>query len=284
VRILVTGGNGLLGSTLVPFLRSSGHEVIVAARSVGDVRVDLTDTKRTREAVQSIRPAVIVNLAGETNVDACQREPQRAYLGNVRIVETLVDAIDASASFLIHLSTDQLYDGNGPHAETALQFLNYYALSKYAGELAAARVPSTVLRTNFVGRSRNQDRQSLSDWIVAALRRGDPLKVFRDVFFSPLSLTTLAAMIDVAVNRREIGVFNLGSTAGMSKADFAFELADELALPTATMQRASVEEVPLAANRPTDMRMDSSRFERRFGVSLPTLSQEIRMIAAEYRG
>ena len=91
-RVLVAGGRGLLGSTLVPTLRARGHEVRVLGRDVSsDVRADLGDFAATRLALQAAAPEVIVNLAAATNVDACERDPAAAFDANARAVQSLAD-------------------------------------------------------------------------------------------------------------------------------------------------------------------------------------------------
>lgn len=283
-RVLVTGARGLLGSTLVPLLRSRAHRVVSCSRTGADVLADLTDRTQAGAALDLAAPDVIINLAANTSVDECERNPQAAYLANVRIVENLAAAIRerGSVAHLIQVSTDQVYDGPGPHCEDDVNILNTYGFSKYAGELAAALVPSTVLRTNMFGRSECAGRASLSDWLVTALRRGEAVTVFDDVRFSPLSLRRLAEMLELAVVQRREGVFNLGSADGMSKADFAFALAAALDLPTVTMQRGKSDGAAFAARRPTDMCMDSTRFQEAFGVRLPTLRAEINHAKADY--
>jgi dTDP-4-dehydrorhamnose reductase len=160
--------------------------------------------------------------------------------------------------------------------------INYYAFSKYAGELAASAVGSTILRTNMFGPSRCEGRHSLSDWLVGAMRRGDQVTVFQDVFFSPLSLETLSEQMAIVVERRVPGTFNLGSRDGMSKADFAFELAEQVGLRTDLLKRGSLKDVPLNARRPEDMRMQVAKFESAFGVTLPSLKSEIALTKDMY--
>ena len=159
---------------------------------------------------------------------------------------------------------------------------NTYGLSKYAGELAAVRVPGTVLRTNFFGRSACEGRASLSDWLVCSLKSGQAITVFEDVFFSPLRLQRLAEEIARIVAFPRTGVFNLGSREGMSKADFAFALGEVLRLPTATMRRGTSDDGRWLAYRPRDMRMDTKRFEETFAVRMPTLREEIDAVRGSY--
>ena len=282
--LMVVGSGGRLGSTLVPYLRAGGHHVVTAARTRADVMVDLTDQRQVTATLDQVAPDIIVHLVALTDVDQCERQPHLAYLSNVRTVETISTWMTARgvSPHLIYVSTDQVYDGAGAHVETDITLTNYYAFSKYAGELAAATVSSTILRTNFFGRSHAPGRPSLSDWLVGALRQGAPINVFDDVRFSPLSLRRLATLIERVATSRKRGCFNLGSTDGLSKADFAFELAAALQLPTHGLTRTSVDHARLGAYRPRGMCMDSSQFERTFGVVLPTLKEEIHLAGQDY--
>jgi dTDP-4-dehydrorhamnose reductase len=169
------------------------------------------------------------------------------------------------------------------HTEEAITLTNNYAFSKYAGELAAARVPSTILRTNFVGRSQVPHRESLTDWVFNSMTDRKQVQVLNDVYFSPLSITTLVSMIELVMQKKPIGTFNLGSHDGMSKADFDFAFAECLHLPISTMKRIEISQATfLKAYRPKDMRMDSSKFETTMGIKLPRLADLIPQLAKEY--
>ncbi|MBE0613482.1 MAG: SDR family oxidoreductase [Burkholderiales bacterium] len=285
-KVLITGATGLLGTTLVPYLKKCENCVVTHARRAGaDFLVDLDNRDRSFEFLTQVQPSVIVNLAGLTSVELCQEEPNSAYLANTRTVENLAEWLlqSGAACHLIQISTDQVYDGVGPHAEDQVTLTNYYAFSKYAGELAADRVPSTILRTNFIGRSKLSNRESLTDWVYASLTSRKSVQVLRDVLFSPLSMNTLGEMIQLVIAKRPTGVFNLGSQDGMSKADFDFAFAERLGLATSTMSRIdSGQATFLKAYRPKDMRMDCSKFENVLGVKLPLLSDELNRVAKEY--
>jgi dTDP-4-dehydrorhamnose reductase len=86
----------------------------------------------------------------------------------------------------------------------------------------------------------------------------------------------------MAAERRVRGVFNLGSRDGLSKAEFCYSLARVLGLPTATMTHANSPTAALKAYRPKDMRMNCVRFEKTFGVQLPTLAREIESMTRYY--
>jgi dTDP-4-dehydrorhamnose reductase len=284
MRVLITGATGLLGSSLSLALEQQGVTVVRHGRRTGDVRADLTQRQAVEQLLNGVAPDAIVNLAALTNVDQCESQPSEAYRSNTLTIVNLASVIRRLrvAPYLIQISTDQVYDGPGPHAEDSVTIRNYYAMSKYAGELAASGVPSTILRTNFFGPSVRPDRTSFSDWIVGALRRREVVRVFEDVFFTPLSLQRLAALICLALERRVPGTFNLGSREGMSKAEFCFTLAEVLGLPATSLVRTDSSTAGLRATRPKDMRMDCSSFSRFFGVELPTLRLEIESMKGFY--
>ena len=262
MQVWVLGASGLLGASLCPFLSQKGYTVMThrSSGSGTDMIADLSDgveaAKAFNQTIESGKPPdVIINLAALTNVDQCETYPDRAYRLNTGLVENVVRWIKSTSpkTHLIHISTDQVYDGDGQAAESDVRITNTYAFSKYAGELAAQLIGATVLRTNFVGVSECEGRQTLSDWLVASLRKQEPITLFEDVLFAPLSIVELCKMIEVVIQQRHPGVFNLGSKAAISKAEFAERLAAGLGLSLDSAQRKSVREFEFKAYRPKNM-------------------------------
>lgn len=280
MRTLVTGASGLLGTTLAPILVAAGHDVIRHGyRGESDVFCDLSDQGETQKLIDLVRPQVVINLVALADVDTCERDRHRAYLLNVRSVENLVAGLrERTNVHLIHISTDQVYDSPGPSRESDIRLTNTYALTKYAGELAAASVPSTILRTNFYGHSLLQGRSSFSDWLLSSLRNRDPITVFTDVVISPLSMETLCEMVSRVIEKRIKGTFNVGSRGSLSKAAIALEIARIFGLATDNVTLGLCSEFGLPAYRPKDMSMDSTRFEAAFGVALPGIAEEIQSL------
>jgi dTDP-4-dehydrorhamnose reductase len=282
--VLVLGSSGMLGSRLVPALKAKGRDVIPQTRSdTGRLPCDLSVDGQTFELLDYVKPAVAINLVGLTDVDRCEKQPQLAWESNVRVVESLAAACTRVGSHLIHISTDQVYDGMSPAGEWQARPGNIYALTKYAGELAAKCEGATVLRTNFFGACHHPIRRSLTDWLHQALISAAPIRVFDDVFFSPLNVGTLCDVLDNLIELKPAGIFNLGSRDGMSKADFAYAFARASGLPVEKMTRCLVGEAALNAWRPRDMRMDSTRIEAVLGHRMPRLLDEIEFAAEDYR-
>lgn len=287
IKILITGSTGLLGSSLTPYLKNLGYQVIAHANDrQADVNFNLCSLKLTEQFLDNINPDIIINLVSLTSVEVCEENINLAYLTNTCTVENIVHWIKCKNSkcHLIQISTDHVYDGLGPHLEESVRIANNYALTKYSGELAASMVNSTILRTNFVGRSMVSYRESLTDWVYRSVLSNKRMEVLDDVYFSPLSMIKLIELIAFTVEIKPIGIYNLGSNEGMSKADFDFKFAECLGLNTVNMKRIKISELRLLrAYRPKDMRMDNTRFEGILGFKLPKLIDTIYEVANEYR-
>jgi dTDP-4-dehydrorhamnose reductase len=274
-RILIVGSTGLLGPYLVEAAGVLG-EVIGAARRNADVILDATDRKAVVQAIGKLRPDIVIHAAGMTDVDRCERNPAEAYRLNRDAVSCIVESLPPNA-YLVFVSTDQVYpDSAGLHMEEEAAPVNVYGKSKLAGEEAVLRRPgSLVLRTNLFGPSRTPGRSSLSDFVIDSLSSGKEITLFEDIFFSPLHMATLGDLLIHCVRRDLTGIYNLGSRAGMSKKDFALEVAFHKGLPTRKTTIGVSSEISGRAPRPRDMRMDVTRIESAVGMRMPDLREEI---------
>ena len=287
--IVVFGAKGLLGASLVPLLTSLGHTVLTQSRNEGaDLCLDPNNREAVLDLFTSIQPDAVINLVAATNVDQCETQPNLAWLANANVVKVLTECIASVRSrfgtlaHLVHISTDQVYDGLGPHSEGDVNLVNVYALTKYMGELFSERIGATVLRTNFVGRSRCSLRTSFSDWLIESFKNQTPITVFEDIKFSAVHIDTLCGIIAKCIKNRPIGIFNVGCRDSISKAEFAFALANALNLSSEQVSLGVSIKAALKARRPLDMSLQVSRLEHALGIQLPTIRTEIELVAKEY--
>lgn len=286
-KILILGSSGLLGSKLTSGEYLKKYKIISQSlKSKTHINVDLDKYKEVKTMINQTNPKIIINLVALTNVDHCEKFPGEAYNINVNTIKNLVKAIETSTCrpYLIHISTDQVYDGKGNCKEKDISLSNYYSFSKYAGELFARQLKSIILRTNFFGKSKNFTRSSLTDWLYRELTNGNAINVFEDIWFNPLSMHNLCKIIEIVVEKKFEGIFNLGSHYGMTKATFAFHFAKALNLSNFILKPIKVSNVShLNAYRPKNMMMNLTKFENKFKMNLPKLIDEINLVAQEYK-
>lgn len=284
-KVLVLGATGLLGHALVPHLRRAGFTVVAhgnSSKSDADLRCDATDGEQLRNVLLGQSWDFIVNLIALTNVDRCNAESDLAYRLNVKVVENIVAAVadqSEGKARLIQISTDHIYDKEaGASAEHEVIMRNVYALSKYAGELAAQGCESVVLRTNFVGPGRVGDRKSFSDAIRETLVAGGEFFGFDDCYFNPLSSSRLSEEIVRVMDRWNPGVYNLGASTGLSKYEFARQIALSSGLNAALVKPRLMASMSGLAPRPFNMVMNVGSYEAAFDTRLPTLEILIKEI------
>jgi len=287
VNILVLGANGLLGSTLCPYLEGMGHVVYRQSRKKGvEISADPRDSTVLEKILREYEVECVINLVALTSIELCEKNVNLAYEVNVGVVESLTFAIRAlprdSQPHLINLSSDHVYSGAGFQDEEKVAPLNVYALTKYMSECVAKTVGATILRTNFIGRSSCLGRESLTDWLVSSLRTGKEVTVYEDVLISALHVMTLCSAIESVIQNQKIGVYNLGSKGGNSKAYLAFGLVKRLGLNERLLTVGFLQKMENFVQRPLDMRMDSSCFESAFNYNLPTFESQIDVVAKEY--
>lgn len=285
MRALILGSSGLLGSTLAKIFEDANYELIKHGyKSSSDFNQDLTNHKQTKIFLKKIKPDLIINLVGLTDVDRCEIDMDLAYKLNVQTIENISSyACQTKNCHLVHISTDQVYDGVGVQSEDSVIIRNYYAFSKYAGEIAARSCKSAILRTNFFGKSLCNERISFTDWIIDTLRNKKNINAFNDVFFNPLSMNTLSKIILEISKKRIIGTYNLGSKNPMSKADFIYKFADLMNLDTTLINKISIDDVDfIQTYRPKNMQMNCKKIELELDFKLPSLINELIMETRNY--
>ena len=300
IRVLVTGGTGLLGLNWAAATRDE-HEVWlgthrrhVALRGVRAVELLLDSPPALARSIDEIRPRLIVHAAGLSNVDDCERSPEIAHAVNARLAETVAGVDAARGLRLVHISTDHLFDGERPFCteQDAPAPVNAYARSKLEGErLVAASCPQAlIVRTNFFGWG-HAWRRSLSDWIIEGLRAKRRLDMFGDVFFTPILASRFARTVHALLGAGASGVVHVCSEERVSKHEFAVRLAAAFGLSTGGIVRSRYEDAGLAAPRPRDMSLSNARARGILGRTLGGLdeffaelrAQEVAGLASELR-
>lgn len=285
-RVVIFGATGLLGGSLCPHFAQQGLKVVKAGRSQSsDYVLDISDPTAIEKLLKATTPDYVINLVAATDVDRCESDVTYAYTANTKVPGAIASATKNCRELdihTVHISTDQVYEGRGPHIEDCINPINVYGLSKYAGELLAASTQTAILRTNFYGKSKVSSRYSFSDWVVASLNAHQSITLFEDVRFSALNLTSLCDIIFQVMRRRIFGTFNVGCRNGISKAEFALALAKKLDLPIGTAKIGRLADLPLKAKRPIDMTLDVLKLETALGTPCPDIFDQIILTAQEY--
>ena len=275
MKILITGTNGLLGQKLVEHYQNDPAVEVIATgkgknrNSPGNYHyapMDITSENQVNATIGRTVPDVIINTAAMTNVDQCETEKEACWKLNVTAVENLVNACATNSSFLIHLSTDFVFDGkNGPYKEEDLPNpLSYYAESKLSAEkiLEASDIKWAVVRTVLVyGIAQDMSRSNIILWVKQNLENGRPIKVVNDQWRTPTLAEDLARGCALIAEKKEAGIFHISGKDMLTPYEMAIKTALFFKLNSSLIEKVDGSVFTQPAKRPTKtgFKLDKSR-------------------------
>ncbi len=278
MKILLIGRTGQVGWELARTLAPLG-EVIAPARAT----LDLAKPDTITQTVRAVKPHIIVNAAAYTAVDRAESEPDVAFAVNAVGPEVLAQESKRCGAFLLHYSTDYVFDGQNQAAYTeddGPNPLNVYGKTKLEGERAIQAVGgrALVLRTSWVYGLRGQN------FLLAIRRRAaeGALRVVCDQVGSPTWCRNVAEATAIASGRAEAveGIFNLTCAGSTSWYGFATKIIAGSKINT-HIEPVTSDKYVSAARRPANSRLDNGKFAREFGFQLPHWEESLKLCLAE---
>jgi len=260
VKILITGGKGMLGRTLQKEL-SDGNELVVADLPEWDI----TDADAFADKAIAAAPDVIIHCAAMTKVDDCETNRELAFRLNEEGTRNVAVAAKAAGARLIAISTDYVFSGDPPREPWAWgeddipNPKTVYGASKLGGERMVQMVcpdTSVILRIAWLygagGPSFVHTMASLG------MKEGDPLKVVDDQRGNPTSAKAVAGAIRFILAHPEISGVVHGTCEGQcSWFDFAKEIFRLIGLKRQIVP-CTTAEFPRPAPRPANSALRKS--------------------------
>ncbi len=293
MRVLVTGGTGLLGWWVVKVFSEKGFNVIATYHSrklagLGDVnwvRLDLKDAQNIVDVVKSARPDIIIHCAAYTDVDGSEVNRAEAYVMNYLGTKTLA-SVSREVEYFIHVSTDYVFDGEkGFYRESDVPNpVNYYGLTKLLGEAAVENAlpdKSCIVRVSGLYGYSPTGKRNFGRVALEKLLRSEEVKAFHDQYLSPTYVAYLAESLVRLVEKRITGTLHVAGDR-QSRYEFATTLARILGVDASLVKPVSMSEVKLVARRPRDSSLDVSR-AKHLGLSLPPTTECIKHFVEVYK-
>ncbi len=275
--VFVAGGSGQVALSLKDAAKKAGLRLVAAGRP----DFDLVDSVGMRTAIDGYKPTVIINAAAYTAVDAAEGDEDTATTINSVGAGALAQiAADQGIPFL-HLSTDYVFDGTkpAPYVETdPVGPTGAYGRSKLAGEQAvmAANPKAIIFRTAWVyspyGKNFLKTMLSLADrpsLSVVADQHGNPT-------YAPDIATALLTILEQLGGKEPApalaGIYHMvgsGETTWHGFANAIFDEGARFGLAKPAIKAVTTAEYPTPACRPANSRLDGSKLQDNFGISLP---------------
>ena len=289
-KIVITGSNGLLGQTLVNLLLMEPQKYNVFGLSRGENRserndfdyrsIDITNKAQLSKCLYEIRPDVIVNTAAMTQVDLCEDHKEECDLLNIDAVQYLVDISKDLGAYLVHLSTDFIFDGiQGNYKETDTPNpISYYGLSKLKAEevLLNSSIDFSILRTILVyGKVNNLGRNNIVLWVVDMLSQGKEINIVDDQFRMPTYVEDLAMACKISIDKRAKGIFHISSSRLLSVFEIARTIAEVFELNKNLVKAISSDTLNQRANRPPKTGFDLTKTRKELDFHPKTFKEDL---------
>lgn len=257
MRILVTGADGMLGSSLCPVLKSAGHKVYPSDINVSEnqmLLLNVCNFDEVKTLVKKIRPEIILHLAAETDVDKCQTQKEHAYKVNTLGTENIALVCQSLDMSMVYISTASVFDGQKEEPYTEFDQpdpINTYARTKWEGE----KVVQSLLRKYYIVRAGwmiggyEKDKKFVAK-IIKLLETKNEISVVTDKFGTPTFTDDLSRGIARLISTGRYGLYHIGNTGGCSRYDLAKKIAEFMGKQNVHIKPVTSGDFPLLAPRP----------------------------------
>jgi dTDP-4-dehydrorhamnose reductase len=296
VKILLLGKNGQVGWELQRSLALLGEVVAVDIDSAPPWRLDFLDPGALHSLVGAAAPQLIVNAAAHTAVDKAEAEPDLVRAVNATAVGILANEAAARDAWLVHYSTDYVFDGSGsaPWTERSTPApLSVYGRSKFEGEelIRASGCRHLIFRTSWVYAARGDN---FAKTMLRLARTRESLAVIDDQIGAPTGADLLADLtahaVRIARARPELsGTYHAVAAGETSWHGYARHVVEFARARGEALRVAADAIAPIpssaykqAAPRPKNSRLDTTRLRTAFDVVLPAWQQGVDRMLTEF--
>jgi len=254
--IAILGGRGMLGSDLAAALAGAGHRV-----HAWDLpECDITQPSHLENALAGAE--IAVNCAAFTNVDGAEDQPERVYAVNARAVSGLAESARRLNIFVVHISTDFVFDGEGVRPwreDDPPRPISVYGQTKLAGEqlLRDSGCRHLIMRVQW---SYGRYGANFIAKILERAKTGAPLKIVADQIGAPTWTRDMSQAIGRLLDRQCTGLYHFANTGYAARFDVARFVLDRCKLPN-QLTPCRTGEFPARAARPLNSRFDLSRIQ-----------------------
>ncbi len=280
----IFGGTGLLGTNWIlnnPLEKDymvSSHKRNLLLDNVNIYKEKKLTENRINLILDEVNPKKIINLIGMTSIEDCEKNQERASFTNVDIPKFIARAALKKRIKFIHFSTDHLFDGKKEfYTEDCITCpLNFYGKTKALAEekILKENSNSLIIRSNFYCWGPRY-RKSFSDFIYENLLANISIKLFKDIFYTPIKAKELIRISLMLENTNASGIYNISSSERITKYDFGLQLAEIFNLKKNLINASSINSRKDLVLRPKNMCLSNSKLISKLNISIKSLKESL---------
>ena len=273
MRLLITGGSGLLGSKITTLAIEKGYDAYSGynkheAIHGTPIKLDICNKQEVNKAFEKIRPQAVVHAAALTNVDKCEEDTELARKVNIEGTRNIVESSEHHDAFLVYVSTDYIFSGEkGMYKETDKPNpINHYGLTKLEAEktITASTIDWCIVRPSVIyGATPAAGKINFALWVLNKLRKKEPMKIITDQWVSPTLNTNLAQMILETIEKKLTGVYHLSGATPINRHKFSTLIAERFQLDETLISPSTSREMNWLAKRPLNTSLNVEKASKK---------------------
>ena len=275
-KILVLGASGSLGSRIYRSIGNSYGTFFTDTpmNKSNMFYFDASNLNQFSQLLNEIQPDAVINCIGFTNVDDCEKFPEKSWIINCKLPADAAAICKLNDVKFVHISTDHyLNKSNDKLLETgAVGLVNQYSYAKFYAEkmIMTINQNAIVIRTNFFHFDL-ENPTSFLDKLIISSKNKVITQSYNDVWFTPISTKTLILYLNKLLELNFSGLINISSNEVMSKYDFHQNVLECLKVSKDLHRPFSIDDVKLRAVRPKYMALDNKKLEETTGIKTPSI-------------
>lgn len=277
---LIVGADGLVGRALFTHFKQAGERVIGTTRrkaSVDESRVYLDLDEDIEDWALSQPVDVAIICGGVTKLDACRQDSQSSARVNVEGIPALAKKLAARGSFVVYLSTNQVFDGSEPHhrPDDPLSPVTEYGRQKAEAERLIGRLGERVAIVRFT-KILEPKNPLLSAW-SEKLRNGQTIHPFSDMRMAPVPLACAVSVLRLVVDRRLAGIIQVSGADDLSYAEAACIGAQSVKADLRLVEPVKASQLSYREFIPAHTTLSIDRLRSVLGIEPPPVPWTIKM-------
>jgi len=275
-KILILGASGLLGSRLFHSIDNSYGTYFSSlhGNEFNFYQLNALNVNELDMMLKEIRPDVVINCIGLTNVDECEKFREKSWMLNCSLPVDISKICKLKNIKFVHISTDHYNNVSGTKLTEIdnVGLTNHYSFTKFFAEkmIKEMNPDAIIIRTNFFHFDFKSPKTFLDELIINNSKKIDT-KSFNDILFSPVSTTTLILYLRKLLELNFCGLVSISSEEVLSKYDFHQMVLDCLGLDKSLHTPISVNEIKLYASRPKYMALSNHKLLEITKIPMPRI-------------
>lgn len=279
-RILVIGSDSMIGRELISYLTNAGEDVIGTTRrkekvSEKNLFLDLSQNSKGWPSPESVKVAII--CAGITKVAECQRDPKRTKRINTDGIIRLIRSLVIDKTFIIYLSTSQVFDGSKPFRkpDDPLSPITEYGRQRAEVEAQIGQWKESVA---IIRSTKIFDKQVplFQEW-VRKMRLGKVIHPFSDMTVAPIPIETMISLLRIIIEKQTTGVYQISGNRDIFYHEAAYMGAELLNLDKKLIQPVlSSQSIEYTENVVKFTSLKTDKIRDTFGIEPPNVEWTIK--------